>query len=62
MNMKVNSILKSENGDLFETIKAFFARLFEKGVIDYLLVPQRISNGRTLTQTLININSRLQSS
>jgi len=53
MNMKVYSILKSENGDIFETVKAFFTRLFEEGVIDYLLVPQRISNGRTLTQTLI---------
>jgi formate dehydrogenase subunit beta len=53
INMKVHSILKSQNGDIFETIKAFFTRLFEEGVIDYLLVPQRISNGKTLTQTLI---------
>ncbi|MBN1627957.1 MAG: Coenzyme F420 hydrogenase/dehydrogenase, beta subunit C-terminal domain [Deltaproteobacteria bacterium] len=51
--MKVNSILKSENGDIFETVKSFFTKLFEEGVIDYLLVPQRISEGKTLTQTLI---------
>jgi len=53
IDMKVYSILKSQNGDIFETVKAFFARLFEEGIIDYLLVPQRISNGKTLTQTLI---------
>jgi len=50
--MKVYSILKSE-GDIFETAKSFFVKLFEQGVIDYLLVPQRISEGRTLTQTLV---------
>lgn len=50
--MKVYSILKSE-GDIFETAKSFFVKLFEEGVIDYLLVPQRISEGRTLVQTLV---------
>jgi formate dehydrogenase (coenzyme F420) beta subunit len=52
INMKVYSILEN-NGDVLETTRAFFAKLFEEGIIDYLLVPQRISNGRTLTQTLI---------
>jgi formate dehydrogenase subunit beta len=52
IDMKVNSILKS-NGDIFETAKDFFVKLFEEGIIDYLLIPQRISNGRTLTQTLV---------
>ena len=51
--MKVYSILKSEEGNLFETTKEFFVKLFEEEVIDYLLVPQHISNGRTLTQTLV---------
>ncbi len=49
--MKVNTIL---DGDVFETFKDFFVKLFEENVIDYLLVPQRMAGGRTLTQTLVS--------
>jgi formate dehydrogenase subunit beta len=51
--MKVYSILKSEQGNIMETAREFFGKLFEGGIIEYLLIPQHISNGRTLTQTLV---------
>jgi formate dehydrogenase (coenzyme F420) beta subunit len=53
MNMTVNAILKSEEGDVLKAAKSFFAKLFEEGVIDYLLAPQHIAKGRSLTQTLV---------
>ena len=51
--MKVYGIIKSDEGNIFETMRGFFEKLFEEEVIDYLLVPQHISKGRTLTQTLV---------
>lgn len=49
--MKVHTVLE---GNVFEVTREFFKKLFEEGIIDYLLVPQRMANGRTLTQTLVS--------
>lgn len=50
--MKVDAYMKSEGGNL-ETLRNFLARLLKEGIVEYLLVPQEISQGRTLTQTLV---------
>ena len=58
--MRVNTIIKAGEENFFEEINSFFVKLLEEGIIDYLLVPQRISQGRTLTQTLIKNEENLE--
>ena len=50
--MKVEAGLKTKEETLV-TLRSFLANLLKEGIVDYLLVPQEISNGRTLTQTLV---------
>ena len=50
--MKVEAVLKIE-GDTLETARNFLRKLLKEGIVDYLLVPQEISHGRTLVQTLV---------
>jgi formate dehydrogenase (coenzyme F420) beta subunit len=51
--MKVNTILRPEEGSVLKATGAFFKKLFNQKVIDYLLVPKHIGKGRSLTQTLV---------
>lgn len=50
--MKVNAVLKTD-GDILSSARTFLGKLLKEGIIDYVLVPQEISHGRTLTQTLV---------
>lgn len=59
IEMKVDAILKTE-GNILETARDFLGRLLKEGIIDYLLVPQEISNGRTLVQTLVKDPANLE--
>jgi len=59
--MKVNAILKTlkTDGDVLGAVQNFFSKLLKGGVVDYLLVPQEISHGRSLVQTLVKDPSHL---
>jgi len=57
--MKVETVLKAEEGDILGTLRSFLGKLLEKGIVDYLLVPQEFSHGRTLAQTLVKDPSHL---
>jgi len=50
--MKVNTILKTD-GDMLGAVRNILGKLLKEGVVDYLLVPQEISHGRSLVQTLV---------
>ncbi|MBM3302097.1 MAG: formate dehydrogenase, partial [Deltaproteobacteria bacterium] len=56
--MKVTTILKA-NGDILGVARGFLAGLLKEGIVDYLLVPQRISRGRCFAQTLVKDPSYL---
>jgi formate dehydrogenase (coenzyme F420) beta subunit len=58
--MKVSVLLKPESGDVLKATGAFFKQLFDEGVIDYLLVPQRMAKGRSLVQTLVKNTDNLE--
>ena len=51
--MKVEAVLKAEEGNVLGALRNFLSKLLAEGVVDYLLVPVEISHGRTLAQTLI---------
>ena len=51
--MKVEAVLKAEEGDILGASRNFLAKLLAEGLVDYLLVPLEISHGRTLAQTLV---------
>jgi formate dehydrogenase subunit beta len=51
--MKVEAVLKTEEGDILGALRNFLGRLLQEGVVDYLLVPLEISHGRTLVPTLV---------
>ena len=58
--MKVNAILQPEEGSVLKATGAFFKKLFEQGVIDYLLVPKHIGKNRSLVQTLVKDTDALE--
>ena len=55
----VDTCLKAQ-GEILVTLRRFLANLLNEGVVDYLLVPQEISHGRTLTQTLVRDPANLE--
>lgn len=59
--MKVTTIQKTD-GNLLGATRSFLGKLLNEGIIDYLLVPQEISHGRTLTQTLVKDPAHLDQS
>jgi formate dehydrogenase subunit beta len=50
--MKVEVALKIE-GDTLKAVRNFLAILLKERIVDFLLVPQEISHGRSLVQTLV---------
>ena len=50
--MKVNAILKG-NGESLRAVRNFLGGLLKEKIVDYLLVPQEISRGRSYAQTLV---------
>lgn len=54
----MNTILKAD-GDILGAIRNFLGKLLKEGMVDYLLVPQEISHGRSLVQTLVKNPSHL---
>ncbi len=57
--MKVDAVIKTENGNILGALRDFLAKLLKEGVIDYLLVPEVISGGQTLAPALIKGTSYL---
>ena len=51
--MKINTLLKVPEADILKTLRGFLGKLLESQIVDYLLVPQEICHGRSLTQTLV---------
>ncbi len=56
---KAEALLKVESGHVLGALRDFLKKLLEKGIVDYLLVPQEISHGRTLAPTLIKDPAQL---
>jgi formate dehydrogenase (coenzyme F420) beta subunit len=56
--MKVNAVLKGDE-EILGTARSFLGRLLTAGIVDYILTPQRISHGRSYTQTLVKDPARL---
>lgn len=50
--MRVDAHVTAKGG-MLETLRDFLAELLRERIVDYLLVPQEISRGRSLTQTLV---------
>ena len=50
--MMVDTLLRAE-GDILNVSRKFLGKLLKERIVDYLLVPQEICHGRTLTQTLV---------
>ena len=50
--MMVDTLLRAE-GDILNASRIFLGKLLRERIVDYLLVPQEISHGRTLAQTLV---------
>jgi formate dehydrogenase subunit beta len=50
--MKVEATLKVE-GDTLKAVRNFLGILLKERIVDFLLVPQEISHGRSLVQTLV---------
>jgi len=57
--MKVEAVLKAEDGNTLEALRDLLGKLLQKGIVDYLLVPVEISHGRTLAQSLIKDRAHL---
>lgn len=57
--MKINTILKTD-GDILGAVRDFLGKLLKEGIIDYLLVPQEISHGRSMVQTLVKDPAHLE--
>jgi formate dehydrogenase (coenzyme F420) beta subunit len=51
--MKVVGILNINNGDFLSTLRDFLKKLFQEGIIEYLLVPESIASGQTLAPVLV---------
>ena len=51
--MNITTILAVEAGDILGALRRFLADLLEKQIVDVLLVPQEIAQGRSLVQTLV---------
>ena len=50
--MMVDAVIGAE-GDVLNTSRGFLGKLLREQIVDYLLVPQEIAHGRTITQTLV---------
>ncbi len=57
--MKIEAVLKAEEGNVLGALRSFLSKLLEQGVVDYLLVPLEISHGRTLALSLVKNPERL---
>ena len=55
-----NTTLKLINDDILETLNEFFKSLFEKKIIDALLVPQETSLGTSCVHTLVKDPSQIK--
>ena len=51
--MSTTAFLPVKKGDLLAALRSFLADLLEKGIVDALLVPLEIGQGRSLAQTLV---------
>lgn len=51
--MNTNTVLPVKEGDVLGALRGFLAALLEKQIVDALLVPLEISQGRSLAQTLV---------
>jgi formate dehydrogenase subunit beta len=51
--MKTNTILPVEEGDVLGALRGFLGGLLENQIVDALLVPLEIGQGRSLVQTLV---------
>lgn len=51
--MAKNGILEVEDGNLLNTLNKLWGKLFEKKVIDALLIPQELPSGISVVQTLV---------
>jgi formate dehydrogenase subunit beta len=58
--MKVEATLKID-GDMLEAVRKLLAMLLKERIVDFLLVPQEISHGRSLVQTLVKDPAHLDS-
>ncbi|NVL92236.1 MAG: formate dehydrogenase, partial [Desulfobacterales bacterium] len=50
--MKVEATLKTD-GDMLKAVRKLLTMLLKQRIVDFLLVPQEISHGRSLVQTLV---------
>lgn len=50
---KVHAVIKAEGGDILGASRRFLCKLLVEGIVDYLLVPEEISGGRSLALSLI---------
>jgi hypothetical protein len=51
--MKTNTILPVKEGDVLGVLRDFLGALLENPIVDALLVPLEIGQGRSLAQTLM---------
>ena len=51
--MNTNTILPVKEGDVLGALRGFLGALLENGIVDALLVPLEIGQGRSLAQTLV---------
>ncbi|TET39204.1 MAG: formate dehydrogenase [Dehalococcoidia bacterium] len=56
-----NAILEVEDGNLLNTLNMLWRKLFEKKVIDALLIPQELPSGINVVQTLVGSPESLES-
>lgn len=49
-----------KDGDIIKTFNQFFQNLLEKKIVDALLVPQEVSSGRSIVQTLVKDPSQIR--
>jgi formate dehydrogenase subunit beta len=57
--MKVDAIFKADR-DILGAARDLLRRLLKEGIVEYLLVPQEISHGRSLVQTLVKDPEHLE--
>ncbi len=53
--------LEVQNGNLIETLNSLWRQLFEKGLVDDLLIPQELPSGSNVVQTLVSNIDKLES-
>ncbi len=56
---KVEAVLKVEGGNIIGVSRGFLKKLLEEGIVDYLLVAEEISHGRTLAPALVKDPAQL---